>query len=202
MLDQHEAARELMDRFPGWKVWLGTQTRRWWAMAPNDLRLSRLLQSETLGGLAAQIVEHVEPTKAKAKGQTERPQARFCWRLDEGPQPVRLARRMVQEALAAWSALHWLEDARVVVSELVTNAGKHAAPPIVLTLSIESDQGTGRRVLVVAVTDGSRTLPAEREPGEDGGFGMTVLLGLATVTTHLHEGGKTVRAVIREPPRR
>jgi hypothetical protein len=171
-------------------------------MAPAELQLTRLLQSQTPDGLVVQIAEHTQPTTSTRHALGGPAEARSCRRLDEDPQPVRLARRMVDEALVAWSASHWLDDARIVTSELVTNAGRHGVPPITLTLSIEGDNETGRPVLVVAVTDTSTTLPAEREPGEGGGFGMIVLLGLATVTTHLHQDGKTVRAVIPEPPRR
>jgi hypothetical protein len=167
-----------------------------WALAPTELRITQLLQSPTLGGLAVQIAQHqpsARPVETTSAG------ARFCRRLDEDPHPVRLGRRMLDDALAAWNAEHWLDDARIVTSELVTNSGKHGAPPIFLALSIEPDPESARPALMITVTDASTDMPVEREPGDDGGFGMTVLGGLAKVTTHIHPGGKTIRAVIPKP---
>lgn len=68
-------------------------------------------------------------------------------------------------------ALDLLEDALLLITELVTNAVLHGGPPILL--AIDCDE----RSLHVRVRDGSRALPAPREgdlEAEDG-RGMTLV---------------------------
>ena len=66
-----------------------------------------------------------------------------------------------------------LDDALLLISELVTNAVMHGRPTIVLAIGCDRD---GLRVYV---RDGSATLPQPRDagPGADGGRGMH-LVGL------------------------
>lgn len=68
-------------------------------------------------------------------------------------------------------ALALLDDALLLISELVTNAVLHGGPPIVL--AIECDGG----VLRVRVRDGSSAVPLPREAGPDaeGGRGMSLV---------------------------
>ncbi|MEV0600238.1 ATP-binding protein [Streptomyces sp. NPDC050315] len=91
-----------------------------------------------------------------------------------------------------------LEEVVLVVSELVTNAVRHAGSPTCsLRLSADPD------VIAVAVRDGSPVPPLPRNPdvcGEGGGFGWSMVSHLATSTSVTVEpGGKTVNAVL---PRR
>ena len=87
-----------------------------------------------------------------------------------------------------------LGDALVAVSELVTNAVRHAPGPYVLALH---DDG---RHLTIAVSDTHSTLPAARPKdleGGTGGLGWHVLCEIAgTVHTELHPVGKTVTVTL------
>ncbi|HEU5354533.1 MAG TPA: ATP-binding protein [Actinocrinis sp.] len=82
-----------------------------------------------------------------------------------------------------------LQDALLAVSELVTNAVRHAPGPFEMTLT---DDG---RCLTIAVSDTSARTPAPR-PADllgGGGVGLHVLNGLAgRVETLTHADGKTV----------
>jgi len=50
---------------------------------------------------------------------------------------VRLARQVTREALAAWGLAHVEETAVLLVSELVTNAVRHATSTDAITLELE-----------------------------------------------------------------
>ncbi|MFI0421523.1 ATP-binding protein [Spongiactinospora sp. 9N601] len=83
------------------------------------------------------------------------------------------ARRLVEEILGEWGMASIIDDVTVVVSELVTNALRHASGPITLTLQ-RHDGGLIRGV----VTDyGGDTKPHLKEPGpdEEGGRGLYVV---------------------------
>ncbi|MCW2948000.1 MAG: hypothetical protein JWR24_4717 [Actinoallomurus sp.] len=67
--------------------------------------------------------------------------------------------------------------AELVVSEMITNTFRYGRPPIVLTLRLDDMDR-----LLIEVSDGDPTPPMSRSPGEDGGFGMSVLHGYADVT--------------------
>jgi anti-sigma regulatory factor (Ser/Thr protein kinase) len=68
---------------------------------------------------------------------------------------VPAARHILGELLHAWAADHLLDDAALLLSELVTNVVRHVAPAACLVLSLEL---TAPR-LRVAVTDASPTPP-------------------------------------------
>ncbi|WP_189331371.1 STAS domain-containing protein [Actinoplanes ianthinogenes] len=63
------------------------------------------------------------------------------------------ARDLAAEACARWSLPDLADPARIVAGELVTNAVVHAGTMIDIRLSL------GRRYLMIAVRDGSATLP-------------------------------------------
>ncbi|MEZ5410054.1 MAG: ATP-binding protein [Acidimicrobiales bacterium] len=87
------------------------------------------------------------------------------------------ARDKLRQALAACTApLELVGDAELVLTELVTNAIQHAAPPIEVELRLE-DQG-----LTVEVIDHSPGVPPCLQPPDldrIGGWGLAIL---ATVT--------------------
>ncbi|MFD9123467.1 ATP-binding protein [Kitasatospora sp. NPDC059571] len=81
------------------------------------------------------------------------------WRLAQCPKSVGRARQASAGRLASWNVDRNAADAvLLVVSELVTNAVVHAAPPIALHLFHDRS----RRQICVAVTDGG---PAVRSDG-------------------------------------
>jgi anti-sigma regulatory factor (Ser/Thr protein kinase) len=117
---------------------------------------------------------------------------RQAWPLDGLDEPVRAARRRTTEALKRWGLPALIDDAAIVVSELVTNAYRHGRPPVELALSL--NPATRPLSLLVDVSDGDPTLPMPRNPCEQGGFGLTVLHGHADLTVTVRPDGKTVHA--------
>lgn len=85
-------------------------------------------------------------------------------------------------------------DVLLVVSELATNAVRHAPGPCTLALDLQDG------LLEIAVSDTSeRSLqPQPFEPGRIGQHGLEIVLALCTkVDTEIGDRGKTVRAFIR-----
>jgi anti-sigma regulatory factor (Ser/Thr protein kinase) len=80
------------------------------------------------------------------------------------------ARKFLREASCRTHHARVMDEAELLVSELVTNAVVHGAPP--LTVSVECD-GTGLRV---AVTDGSDRSPVPREADADAESGRGIFL--------------------------
>jgi anti-sigma regulatory factor (Ser/Thr protein kinase) len=87
-----------------------------------------------------------------------------------------------------------LGDVLLVVSELVTNAVRHAPGPCTLTLTRDADQVT------IAVSDGFAALPTPRSAdrsGGTGGFGWHLLRNLARhIRITARPDGKTITAVM------
>jgi anti-sigma regulatory factor (Ser/Thr protein kinase) len=82
-------------------------------------------------------------------------------------------------------------DALLVVSELVTNAVRHAPGPCTLALDLQDG------VLQITVSDSSRRAPQPQtfEPQRIGQHGLEIVLVLCTkVDTLTTDRGKTVRA--------
>ncbi len=93
-----------------------------------------------------------------------------------------------QEALGPVS-----DDLALVVSELVTNAVRHAESPLRLEIQ------TGEHRVVVAVADGSVSPPVARvaDDESEGGRGMALVDLLAAETgVRPHPAGKTVWAAL------
>jgi len=104
------------------------------------------------------------------------------------------ARRFVAETLDDWQVKPLVDDACLVVSELVENAIVHGRSAATLRLELR------RGLLTVAVRDASGTPPCRREPGsaEAGGRGVFIVdaLSKAWGTTPTWDGGKVVWAVL------
>ena len=81
------------------------------------------------------------------------------------------ARQFLREASCQTHHARVLDEAELLVSELVTNAVVHGAPPI--TVSVECD---GTKGLRVAVTDGSDHTPVPREAAPDDESGRGIYL--------------------------
>ncbi|CAA9227133.1 MAG: hypothetical protein AVDCRST_MAG41-964 [uncultured Corynebacteriales bacterium] len=116
--------------------------------------------------------------------------------LADSPAVVSDARAMAAGALLAWACPEpVIEDAVVVISELVTNAVLHAAPPVRLRLALASPP-EGRTVRI-EVTDGSVLPPEVRSPSTSapGGRGLRIVAALtARHGVLLSTDGKTVWA--------
>ena len=78
----------------------------------------------------------------------------MTWRLADDPAELGHARDVVRKALAGWALSEYAELAELVVTELVTNALRHGAGPIDVSLSVTGnelrtevhDYGAGRPV--------------------------------------------------------
>jgi anti-sigma regulatory factor (Ser/Thr protein kinase) len=96
--------------------------------------------------------------------------------LPEGPEGASVARRAMRRAADLWLLDRELtETALLLVSEVTTNAIRHGAPPVRLSLRLT------REKLRVEVTDGSPALPLLGDPGPDavGGRGLQIVQQLA-----------------------
>lgn len=125
--------------------------------------------------------------------------------LDGQLQNAPQARRFVEVTLNGWALQLLVPDATLVVSELVTNAVRHALDPAPdaseypLWLGIFLRPGD----LVCAVSDPSSTPPCQRNPDDSasGGRGLNLVSALSD---SLHWSltppqGKTVWATLRLP---
>ncbi|MEU7096893.1 ATP-binding protein [Streptomyces longwoodensis] len=115
--------------------------------------------------------------------------------LPRGLHTPAVARHITQRWLETADQTHRLDDAVLIVSELVTNAVRHTGASCRLALSLQN----GR--LDIAVADHSEDLPEiDRHAGRTahgGGYGMNIIEQLGgdmTVVPGL--GGKTVHVVL------
>jgi anti-sigma regulatory factor (Ser/Thr protein kinase) len=89
--------------------------------------------------------------------------------LPSGAVAARAARRAVEPHLEALGQDR-RPDARLLVSELVTNAFRHGMPPITLTTEVHASH------LRIEVADAGGGRPRRRpEPGADGGWGLLLV---------------------------
>ncbi|MFG1878156.1 ATP-binding protein [Sphaerisporangium sp. NPDC049003] len=97
------------------------------------------------------------------------------WALPADLAVVGEARAMVRKTLTDWGLPHLVDDAELVISELVTNALVHGAAPVVMALH---DAGPA---LIGAITDRSTTPLAARDPDleDTGGRGLAIVRALA-----------------------
>lgn len=96
--------------------------------------------------------------------------------LPDGPEGASFARRAMRRAAILWKLDRDTTDtALLLVSELATNAIRHGAPPVRMSLRLERDR------LRVEVTDSSPALPQLGHPGPDqtSGRGLQIVQQLA-----------------------
>jgi anti-sigma regulatory factor (Ser/Thr protein kinase) len=113
--------------------------------------------------------------------------------LARTPESAAAARRLVVRALAVWDLPELADAAALVVSELVSNAVRHASGARMRVTVARVDE---RRVRV-AVLDGDRTRPRVRCPGPGGERGRGLLIVAAEAVAwgaDLLPGGKCVWA--------
>ncbi|MFB7103451.1 MULTISPECIES: ATP-binding protein [Streptomyces] len=123
-------------------------------------------------------------------------------RTIRGPWAAAEARRemhgLVADALLAGKAVGEVTeaDAMLVVSELVTNAVRHAGGGCSVDLTLRPD------AMDIDVSDQSREPPHPRSPSSDGdgGYGWGIIARLTSeLTVMCHGSGKTVHARIDLP---
>ena len=90
---------------------------------------------------------------------------------------VRLARQTTRDSLATWRLASLEETAVLLVSELVTNAVRHARGSNAITLELEASQSRLR----IEVTDTDPRWPQPRTPAgfDESGFGFVLVDALA-----------------------
>ncbi|MER6910252.1 SpoIIE family protein phosphatase [Streptomyces sp. NPDC000594] len=93
--------------------------------------------------------------------------------VQNDPEGLRSARRMVRSAVRAWGARERTDDIELAADELVTNALTHTEGGATVTVRVLS--GPPRR-LRVEVEDDSSALPRRRDAGETGVSGRGLLL--------------------------
>ena len=108
-------------------------------------------------------------------------------------QSVRLARYATRAVLTAWQLAHVEQAATLLVSELVTNAVRHARGTDVVTVDLDA----GRTWLRIEIQDTDRHWPQPRIPDrfDESGFGFILVDALAsTWGVRETEAGKAVWA--------
>jgi anti-sigma regulatory factor (Ser/Thr protein kinase) len=116
---------------------------------------------------------------------------------------ARTARQFVRELLGCWGLGHLIDDAELIIAELVVNAVRHGlrnAPtstPAALRLCLLRRAGE----VMLAVTDPSSEAPQPRSPGWAGenGRGLQIVGALSYVWgwSPIEGRGKAVWAVLR-----
>ncbi|MGW1195204.1 ATP-binding protein [Streptomyces sp. NPDC002536] len=125
------------------------------------------------------------------------PPAPLAWACTELPSEPRAAadgRRFLAVTLTAWNCSEALDDARLLTSEVLTNAICHASGPIQLRVRRGMDE------LTVEVTDRSPQPPQPRlaEAGDESGRGLLLVDALAdSWGTRPVDQGKTIWFTLR-----
>jgi anti-sigma regulatory factor (Ser/Thr protein kinase) len=90
-------------------------------------------------------------------------------RLPSAARAARVARNLLEQHLPALPAMR-RPDARLLVSELVTNAFRHGKPPITLVVEVSDER------VRVEVADAGGGRPQRRpDPGPEGGWGLLLV---------------------------
>lgn len=140
------------------------------------------------------VVVATDRTQALARVDDRRERPRELLDLDSGPASAAQARAAVAACSDRLGLDEISDDVVLVVSEMVTNAVRHAEPPVELEIEVGEDD------VVVSVRDGSSLAPVAREADVDaeGGRGML----LVDLLSHEHgvrsqPPGKAVWARLR-----
>lgn len=106
------------------------------------------------------------------------------------PEAVSLVRHRVQALLTGWGTRAGaVDEAVLVVSELVTNAVVHALPPARLVVSMPS----GRRIRVEVRDQGPAHTDGPRLSDDEHGRGCDIVSVLAAASGAYEDAGEAVR---------
>jgi anti-sigma regulatory factor (Ser/Thr protein kinase) len=158
------AARHAADLAPGW---------------PQPSLIVCCTAAEVAAALA-----HVDDRRRGHRHQIE---------LDDSLRSPARARKLTAEMVAELHLEPLGDELALIVSELVTNAVRHAEPPVRLEIQADDDR------ITVAVADGSPGRPVPRQAADDaeGGRGLPMIDLLAAETgVRPSPPGKTVWAAL------
>ena len=124
--------------------------------------------------------------------------------LDHGPRSARAARRLTRRTLCAWGMNPLIEDAEIIVGELVANAVTHAVPAAANRELVREDLGlrllNRTSEVICAVLDPSDAAPVLKFPEspEETGRGLQMVEALSDVWgwSPMAGRGKAVWAIL------
>jgi serine phosphatase RsbU (regulator of sigma subunit) len=153
--------------------------------------------ASSLDSICDRLVDELLPEDARddaallvARTRALPPDRSVCWDLPADPAIVADARARTVRQLAAWGLEEIAFTTELLVSELVTNAIRHAQPPIQLRIILDG-------VLSCEVFDGSSTAPHLRRADryDEDGRGLMLVAQLAERWGTRHTGtGKIIWA--------
>lgn len=137
-----------------------------------------------------------EPARSRSESRRSQGTDEVVCELALTPVPasVRVGRQFAARMLTEWDVPpEPIQDAVLIVSELVTNAICHGCPPVTLRMR------KARHELAIEVDDGDDSVPRARGTTHDSlnGRGLPIVAALSSSwTADLTDSGKTVRSVL------
>ncbi|MBL1101733.1 ATP-binding protein [Streptomyces coffeae] len=132
---------------------------------------------------------------------SRREDAERLFPLPHTPAALATVRRHARSVLTGWGLLQEnVDDAVLVLSELINNAVTHALPPAYLRLSHHRTRVGGTLSIEVVDAGPAATLQADPRHSEEHGRGITIVTALcARHGTRPHPGGATWWAELHTP---
>ncbi|MDQ0945666.1 ATP-binding protein [Streptomyces sp. V1I1] len=143
----------------------------------------------------------IAPWHAGLGATPAQPARRRSWLLPSDPSSVREARRLTRAQLADWALDDQIDDTVLLVSELVTNALRHAWGPIRLTFCLPSPHGGLRCEIEDANPAGPlrRHVEEHDEEGRGPAHAEPAVPPLGQPPDTRREGGVVRAACLRRP---